>query len=143
MCILPTIIITKRRETQSFEWLSFPLIHPLYVAATNTMYHEYQFSNQICIYEFKRKPTGTAHHTVDLEEKPLLFEYYANTLNPIIDRRNFDDIDNHLGKRSIDTEPDRYPPKRFFLERPRALPIASDQQQKQVRSCLIHYANHH
>ncbi|XP_055314550.1 uncharacterized protein LOC129575291 isoform X2 [Sitodiplosis mosellana] len=76
------------------------------------------------------KPLAS-HHTVDLEEKPLLFEYYSNTLNPIIDRRNFDEVDNHLGKRSIDTEPDRYPPKRFFLERPRALPTVQEQQQKQ------------
>lgn len=62
----------------------------------------------------------------------MLYEYFSNTLNPIIDRRNFDELDSHLGKRSIDTDPDRYSPKRFFLERPRALPTAQDQQQKQV-----------
>lgn len=72
-----------------------------------------------------------------MEEKPLLYEYYANTLNPIIDRRNFDEIDNHLGKRSIDTDSDRYPPKRFFLERPRTLPSVQEQQQKQVKDFTL------
>lgn len=106
----------------------------------NTMCHEYQLYKNGCFCKIKRKPPGAAHHTVDLEEKPLLFEYYANTLNPIIDRRNFDDIDNHLGKRSsIDTEPDRYPPKRFFLERPRA--TGQEQQQKQVDTYLPQCAN--
>ncbi|XP_031623999.1 uncharacterized protein LOC116341197 isoform X2 [Contarinia nasturtii] len=78
---------------------------------------------------FNEKPS--AHLAVDLEEKPLLYEYFSNTLNPVIDRRNFDELDNHLGKRSIDTESDRYSPKRFFLERPRALPTVQEQQQKQ------------
>lgn len=77
----------------------------------------------------ERKPT--IHHTVDLEEKPLLYEYYANTLNPIIDRRNFEEIDGHLGKRSIEIDSDRFP-KRFFLERPRALPSLKEQQQNKV-----------
>lgn len=82
-----------------------------------------------------RKPS--AHHAVDLEEKPLLYEYYSNTLNPIIDRRNFDDLDNHLGKRSIDLDNERYP-KRFFLERSRTLPSLQDQQQqKQVILIVI------
>lgn len=42
---------------------------------------------------------------MDLDENPLLYEYYANTLNPIIDKRNFDEIDrlgmDDLDKRAI------------------------------------------
>lgn len=37
----------------------------------------------------------------------MLYDYYANTLNPIIDKRNFDEIDRFAFG------------KRFFLERPR------------------------
>lgn len=53
-----------------------------------------------------------------MDEKPLLYDYYANTLNPIIDKRNFDEIDRFAFG------------KRFFLERPRpvvaaALPAAA------------------
>lgn len=44
---------------------------------------------------------------VDLERKPLLYDYYANTLNPIYDKRNFDEIDRFgpsrlIGKRNFD-----------------------------------------
>lgn len=81
-----------------------------------------------------RKPIS--HHAVDLEEKPLLYEYYANTLNPIIDRRNFEEPDIHLGKRSIDFDSDRYA-KRFFLERSKALPSVQEQQQKQVSKTIF------
>lgn len=87
------------------------------------------------IFVDNRKPT--VHHTVDLEEKPLLYDYFANTLNPIIDRRNFEEIDGHLGKRSIDSDSDRYQ-KRFFLERSRVLPSLQEQQQKQV--CVAIYS---
>lgn len=52
-----------------------------------------------------------SHHAIDLDEKPLLYDYYANTLNPIIDKRNFDEIDRFAFG------------KRFFLERPR--PVAA------------------
>lgn len=34
---------------------------------------------------------------IDLERKPLLYDYYANTLNPIYDKRNFDEIDRYGG----------------------------------------------
>lgn len=74
------------------------------------------------------------HHLVELEEKPLLYEYYSNTLNPIIDRRNIDEMESgHTGKRSAtDGESaDRYAAKRYFLERPRPI---QDQQQKQQRN---------
>lgn len=66
-----------------------------------------------------------------LEEKPLLYEYYANTLNPIIDRRGIlgEEADSHTGKRSIDIDSDRYA-KRFFLERSRTLPTLQEQQQQ-------------
>lgn len=83
----------------------------------------------------------STHHTFDLDEKPLLYEYYTNTLNPIIDRRGFDEIDNRIGKRSIDM--DRYG-KRFFLERSRILPTIQDRQQKQQVIILvlsINYSN--
>lgn len=50
-----------------------------------------------------------------MERKPLLYDYYANTLNPIYDKRNFDEIDRHgmaglNGKRSAGgmDEIDRY-----------------------------------
>lgn len=75
---------------------------------------------------FERK-----HHAVELDEKPLLYDYYANTLNPIIDRRNFEESDAHYSaKRNVDAGYDRYP-KRFFLERSRSLPSVQEQQQKQ------------
>lgn len=66
-----------------------------------------------------------------LKEKPLLYEYYANTLNPIIDRRGIfgEETDSHTGKRSIDVDSDRYA-KRFFLERSRTLPTLQEQQQQ-------------
>lgn len=66
-----------------------------------------------------------------LEEKPLLYEYYANTLNPIIDRRGIlgEEADSHTGKRSIDIDSERYA-KRFFLERSRTLPTLQEQQQQ-------------
>lgn len=66
-----------------------------------------------------------------LEEKPLLYEYYTNTLNPIIDRRGIlgEEVDSHAGKRSIDIDSDRYA-KRFFLERSRTLPTLQEQQQQ-------------
>lgn len=59
----------------------------------------------------------------------MLYDYYANTLNPIIDRRD-EGESSHLNKRSVaDIEqPDRYL-KRFFLERAR--PVASLQEQQQ------------
>lgn len=50
------------------------------------------------------------HQPIDLEEKPLLYEYYSNTLNPIIDKRNFDEIDR-MGMDRLN--------KRFVLERPK------------------------
>lgn len=86
--------------------------------------------NLLTLFCKKRKPPG--HHAVDLEEKPLLYEYYANTLNPIIDRRGIlgDEVETHAGKRSIDADNDRYA-KRFFLERSRMLPSLQEQQQKQ------------
>lgn len=71
------------------------------------------------------------HHTVDLDEKPLLYEYYANTLNPMIDRRGFIDSASRLAKRSIDGDLNAFG-KRYFLERSRALPSLHEQQQKQV-----------
>lgn len=83
------------------------------------------------------RKSGT-HHTFDLDEKPLLYEYYTNTLNPIIDRRGFDEVDNRLGKRSIDIDSDRYG-KRFFLERSRILPTVQDQQQRQQVIILVLY----
>lgn len=49
----------------------------------------------------------------------MLYEYYANTLNPIIDKRNFDEIDR-LGMDRLN--------KRFFLERPKQTQY--DQQQR-------------
>lgn len=52
-----------------------------------------------------------------MEEKPLLYDYYANTLNPIIDKRNSVDDNERFGKR-------------FFLERPRTVPITNGQDQK-------------
>lgn len=33
------------------------------------------------------------HRAIDLDRKPLLYDYYANTLNPIYHKRNFDEID--------------------------------------------------
>lgn len=49
------------------------------------------------------------HQPVELEEKPLLYEYYSNTLNPIIDKRNFDEIDrmgmDRLNKRVVIDRP--------------------------------------
>lgn len=48
-----------------------------------------------------------------MDEKPLLYDYYANTLNPIIDKRNFDEIDRFAFG------------KRFFLERPRSIATAA------------------
>lgn len=79
------------------------------------------------------------HHTVDLDEKPLLYDYYANTLNPIIDRRSFDEIDNRVGKRSLDIEPEHYG-KRFFLERSRTLPALQEQQQRQQQVTHLHFS---
>lgn len=52
-----------------------------------------------------------------------MYEYYANTLNPIIDKRNFDEIDR-LGMDRLN--------KRFFLERPK--PYEQQQQQSQSQS---------
>lgn len=60
-----------------------------------------------------RSKTPAAHHAIDLDEKPLLYDYYANTLNPIIDKRNFDEIDRFAFG------------KRFFLERPRPVATAA------------------
>lgn len=37
--------------------------------------------------------SGLRKQPIDLERKPLLYDYYANTLNPIYDKRNFDEID--------------------------------------------------
>lgn len=53
------------------------------------------------------------HRAIDLDEKPLLYDYYANTLNPIIDKRNFDEIDRFAFG------------KRFFLERPRPVTVSA------------------
>lgn len=77
------------------------------------------------------------------EEKPLLYEYYANTLNPIIDRRGIlgEEADSHAGKRSIDVDSDRYT-KRFFLERSRTLPTLQEQQQQKQQIVSIFRINY-
>lgn len=80
-------------------------------------------------------------HTFDFNEKPLLYEYYTNTLNPIIDRRGFDEIDNRIGKRIINIDSELYG-KRFFLERSRILPAIQDQQQRQQVIIAVLYINY-
>lgn len=82
----------------------------------------------MAFYQLRKPPI---HHTVDLDEKPLLYEYYANTLNPMIDRRSFIDSASRLVKRSIDGDLNGFG-KRYFLERSRVLPSLHEQQQKQV-----------
>lgn len=77
---------------------------------------KYQKKNHI---DKKHNSKVPIHQPIDLEEKPLLYEYYANTLNPIIDKRNFDEIDR-LGMDRLN--------KRFFLERPK--PAQYEQQQQ-------------
>lgn len=74
------------------------------------------------------------------KEKPLLYEYYANTLNPIIDRRGIfgEEADSHAAKRSIDADSDRYA-KRFFLERSRTLPTLQEQQQQKQQMVRIFF----
>lgn len=70
------------------------------------------------------------HHLTDTDEKALLYDYYANTLNTIMNKRNnnFDEIDQipdnfAQSKKNFD-EIDRgvidSNRKRFFLERPRS-----------------------
>lgn len=77
------------------------------------------------------------HHPIDTDEKALLYDYYANTLNPILNKRNFDEIDRQIdnlgrmSKKNFD-EIDRsvIDPflKRFFLERPRSQPQVPSEQ---------------